>query len=472
MSRVHHLRQLGLDDWLNARGDPLRFSGLATRMRWFRALRWVWTMACLMAATIVIGLRFPAGVDYRLLLLAAGLLALTNGVIAQPAEGSEDDAQRLRRTILLQTGADYVVLALVNYALGGYQSPVLLLFLAEISLVTLLCQRYTSLGIALLGTVCALLPMWLEYLGWLPPVSLYGIDKSAMVNNGAFVTGYSLFTLLFVLFFWYVVSEITASLQQREENLEQACGKIHELYNEKVQAMLHTAHELKAPLAIIKNYVYTLRDGYCGELPDKARQVVTRIGERSDLLMAKVVDIIHLSNLRTLVQPERDLHAVDLQRLLQTEVEEARQLARARDIEVVDATGAGEGSRVRGSEEHLRTLISNLLANAVQYSHDGGRVEVALQTERDRLILFVRDQGIGIAADKQVHIFEAHYRTREAVAHYALGTGLGLPMVEEIARIHHAEVRLKSAPGKGTEVSVNFPLIPDGETTHGQDSDH
>lgn len=456
---------------------PLRMRGLDSRIRWFLALRWTWMVACLLAAGLAYAFDFPAGADHRLLAGAAALLAVTNAVytlLPRDLDGDNRRAvSRLRWTILAQTATDFVVLALVGYALGGIQSPVVLLFLAEISLVTLFCERLTSLVMALIGGLCALLPVWLEFLGWVPVVSLYGAgSKVALAADAQFVTGYSMLLLLCVLFFWYVVSEITASLRHREDHLEQACQKIHQLGAEKVQAMLYTAHELKAPLAIIKNFVYTLRGGYCGPLPEKADEVIGRIGERSDVLTAKVLDVIHLSNLRTLVQPELTLVPLDLGALLAREVEEAREVACPRGIELVDVTSGGQDYWVCGSEEYLHTLIANLLQNGIHYSHDGDRVEVALVGHPDRVTLRVSDHGIGIDKAKQEHIFDEHFRTREAVAHHPHGTGLGLPMVKEIARIHHAVVRLESEPDRGTEVSVTFALANrSGERGHGENPD-
>lgn len=455
----------------------LRMRDLASRMRWFLMLRWTWASLCLLGAGLGRYLDFPAGADYRLLLAASVLLGATNALymgLPRAVDGdSERSESRLRRAILVQTGCDFLVLALVGYALGGIQSPVVLLFLAEISLVTLFCTRLTSLAMALVGILCALLPVWLEFLGWVPVVSLYDTgNKAILAADGRFVAGYSVLLLLCTLFFWYVVSEITASLRRRENHLEQAYRKISQLDAEKVKAMLYTAHELKAPLAIIKNFVSTLRGGYCGELPEKADQVIGRIGERSDLLMQKVVDIIHLSNLRTLVQPELTLVPLELGALLKREVDEVLQIARARGIEVLDVTELRQDYWICGSEAYLHTMISNLLQNAVYYSHDGGRVEVALIGRPDRVTLKVIDHGIGIDKAKQADIFEEHFRTREAVAHHPDGTGLGLPMVKEVARIHRASVELESEPGRGTEVSVTFALANrSGELGHGKDSD-
>ena len=91
---------------------------------------------------------------------------------------------------------------------------------------------------------------------------------------------------------------------------------------EKTQSTLLATHELKAPFAAIKSYIYTLRDGYCGELPEKAQAVVVRIGDRCDQISNRITDIIHLSNLRTLVVTDMRLVPVDLMAIV---AEEARE---------------------------------------------------------------------------------------------------------------------------------------------------
>ena len=441
----------------------LREKELAARLRWFLSLRWIWAAGCLFVGLVATLPAAPSGLDHRLLLAIALFLALTNGLYVYLTKRSTQhqaiDIRWVRGLVVAQTATDYLALAATSYALGGIETPVIILYLVEISLVTLFCQRMVSLVLTFVGIVFAVLPLILEFAGVIPTLSVYGQPfKESLNADPLFLSGYLVGVSMVFLYCWYVVSEISGSLHQHEDRLHAAYGKLQQMDKEKTQAMLHAAHELKAPLAAIKSYVYTLNEGYCGELPGKAQQVVKRVGERSDLLMAKVVDIIHLSNLRTLVQPEMRLEELDLAALLEREIEEAQVSANERGIEIRNLAEQATTYPILGAEAYLHTLFSNLLHNAVNYSYDDGVVELAIEGQPDRVTVHIRDHGIGISKENQAKIFREHFRTNDAVSHNPHGTGLGLPMVKEIARIHDAELGVESEPGRGSRFSVTFPL--------------
>jgi signal transduction histidine kinase len=299
----------------------------------------------------------------------------------------------------------------------------------------------------------------LEYLGIIPILSIYnGSYKSVIASNPQFVMNYLIGVPVFFLFCWYFVSEITKSLRLREHQLEDAYKKLTLINREKSQSTLRAAHELKAPLAAIKSFIYTMRDGYCGELPKQAQKVILRIGERADLLMEKVVDIIHLSNLRTLVLPEIEMTNIDLNKMLEKEIDEAQILANSRDITIEHNLKQQPSFEIFGSEKYLHTAISNILQNAINYSYEKSTINIELLHKNEQLIIVIRDHGIGIARENLTKIFDEHFRTNNAVAHNPNGTGLGLPMVKEIIKFHHAHINVDSELKKGTTFTLKFPL--------------
>ncbi len=108
--------------------------------------------------------------------------------------------------------------------------------------------------------------------------------------------------------------------------------------------------------------------------------------------------------------------------------------------------------------DHLNMMLSNLLSNAVNYSSEGGRVEVECRPAKGgAAVVSVRDHGIGIKPEKLPHVFEEFYRTDEAVRHNRESTGLGLAIVQQVANSHGIRVRVESAPGVGTTFRLEFP---------------
>ena len=113
---------------------------------------------------------------------------------------------------------------------------------------------------------------------------------------------------------------------------------------------------------------------------------------------------------------------------------------------------------VCGVRDHLVILLDNLVSNAVHYSHNKQSVWVTCLAKPDgRIAVVVRDQGIGIPAGKLPFIFDDYFRTSEAAAFNKASTGLGLALVRQAALADNIGVRVESAAGKGTVVTLDFP---------------
>ena len=148
-------------------------------------------------------------------------------------------------------------------------------------------------------------------------------------------------------------------------------------------------------------------------------------------------------------------------------VRECIELARVRhhlqpaDLEYREAASLqnGDGARVLGDPEELRTAISNLLDNAVKYSPDGVHISVDLEApNEDRVVLRVRDRGVGIPEQELKRIFKRFYRVTQRSLSQVKGTGLGLFIVRSIARKHGGRVFAQSeGAGKGTTVTLELP---------------
>ncbi|CAG0964661.1 ATP-binding protein [Geobacter sp.] len=117
---------------------------------------------------------------------------------------------------------------------------------------------------------------------------------------------------------------------------------------------------------------------------------------------------------------------------------------------------------VRGNEEQLYQVASNLISNAIKYSPDGGAVTLGGKTEGDMVIIWVRDEGIGIVPEFQERIFERFFRVDNSDRRKAGGAGLGLTLVREIVAAHGGRVWVESTPGAGSTFFVSLPMIREG----------
>ncbi len=106
----------------------------------------------------------------------------------------------------------------------------------------------------------------------------------------------------------------------------------------------------------------------------------------------------------------------------------------------------------------LYEVIYNLTDNAIRYNKVGGSVKISFSSKASALELKVEDSGIGIPAEHLSRVFERFYRVDKSHSRETGGTGLGLSIVKHAALYHHAEVDIKSEVGKGTAITVRFPL--------------
>ena len=120
-----------------------------------------------------------------------------------------------------------------------------------------------------------------------------------------------------------------------------------------------------------------------------------------------------------------------------------------------------EEAVVRGEAESLRTLLRNLVDNAVKYTPAGGHIRVRYAAADGQVCLEVADDGIGIPARDLPRIFERFYRVDKARSREMGGTGLGLAIVKHLAQVMKGGVRAASAPGRGTTFTVCLPQAPE-----------
>ena len=104
-------------------------------------------------------------------------------------------------------------------------------------------------------------------------------------------------------------------------------------------------------------------------------------------------------------------------------------------------------------------LLTNLLANGIQYNREGGRVILTIGPEGSEAVLKVEDTGVGIAAQDQPRVFERFFRADKARSREAGGSGLGLAICQSIVEAHHGSISFTSRPGEGTTLTVRLPLL-------------
>lgn len=213
----------------------------------------------------------------------------------------------------------------------------------------------------------------------------------------------------------------------------------------------NVSHELKTPLTAISGYAELIENGLAD--PESEKHIAQQIRANSDRLLQLINDTIQLSRLDH-GETGSSKEEIDL---YEAAAECCRNLKVSAEKNNILLTCDGRSAVIRGDEEQIKELIENLVQNGIRYNNAGGYVRVSVRREDGHAVLTVRDNGIGIAKEKQSRVFERFYRVDKSRSRSSGGTGLGLALVKHIAEIHNADIEMDSAPGVGTEISVWFP---------------
>ena len=219
----------------------------------------------------------------------------------------------------------------------------------------------------------------------------------------------------------------------------------------------NASHELRTPLATIMGYAETLAEPVPVDDDTRARFGAIIEGEARRMLRI-VEDLMSLSRIeadRFRTPDDR----VDLGEVARIAIDHAAPLAERRRCRI-ETDIAANLPVLPGDFGQLLQLAENLVGNALRYgcSAKSCAVAVAVRAEGGRVVLTVRDQGDGIAPDHLPRLTERFYRVDSARSRESGGTGLGLAIVKHIVERHRGTLDIRSAPGKGTEVTVTLPL--------------
>ncbi len=215
-------------------------------------------------------------------------------------------------------------------------------------------------------------------------------------------------------------------------------------------------HELKTPITSIRLYLETLERR---ELSDEQRREFYGIMlNDSDRLLATVEQVLKAGELGQSSRSHIRV-PVDMRAIVADAIYRIRTLHHLTEEDLSLEEPAGDQPvMVRGDQEDLRTVVMNLLNNAVKYSPEATRVTVALRNGGRTAAVSVADQGMGMEPKEMERLFTRFYRTPRAEASGISGTGLGLSIVQQIVNAHGGRIEVASEAGKGSCFTLTLPI--------------
>ena len=229
--------------------------------------------------------------------------------------------------------------------------------------------------------------------------------------------------------------------------------RLLELAQERNRFLRHMSHELKTPLANIREGTELLMDGAVGDLQSGQREVTGILRENGMRLQRMIENLLSFSAWQT-SSVGLEISEFRLRPLVK-QIIENQQLAllsqRVRlDVNVEDLTVAADRGKVR-------LILENLLSNAIKYTPRGGTIHVRARADGKDLVLEVGDSGPGIPAEERKQVFEAFY-TGKAPGGHVKGTGIGLSVVMEFVIAHRGQVDIVDGEWPGAHFRIRMPL--------------
>jgi heavy metal sensor kinase len=264
------------------------------------------------------------------------------------------------------------------------------------------------------------------------------------------------------------VAETGDELERLSVSLNHMIARLEDALQHNRRFIADASHELRTPLTIMRGELESIVDE--AQFAPEAKRTAASVLEEVERLARIVEGLFAVSRLDA-GEAQKEWVQFDLAMLATSTAEQMCLLAEDKNIGI--ATYAPRPVAIEGDRARLKQVIVNLLDNAIKYTPEGGKIRLSVVAINGKAVLEVEDNGIGIPASAQPHIFERFFRVDKARSREMGGAGLGLSIVKSICAAHGARVDFQSAEGAGSRFKVELPLaepvnkLPEIKNGHG-----
>jgi signal transduction histidine kinase len=428
---------------------------------WFIQLRWGFAVGLL---CIVLILKILLKLDFTIFQLSAifavdiFILFYNYYFYRTKNKSTFLAAKSLLKISFSQILLDLFSLGVLVYFTGGIETPIFLFYIFHMIIGSLLLPRALMYLIAWVLIVNISIFSILEYRNIIPHQSIVGLYHFSLYNDFNFIVAY-LITFSFLLMMSITLTnKIVSELYLREAQLKRALDDVHNAEKSKQKFVTAIIHELKTPISAASANLDLILSNILGEMNDLIRDKVKRARFRLNESIKMINGILRVSRFKLLnkIEPEE----IRISGIIQDIINSMDSIILRKQINVV--YDDNENSPIIADRVLIELAMSNLINNAVKYTHDEGRVEILLFDEDDFRNIEIADNGIGIPEKEIEKIFEEYYRASNSKN--IEGTGTGLSLVKEIIEVHNGKISIKSpsrlgtARHPGTECHIMLPL--------------
>jgi PAS domain S-box-containing protein len=235
--------------------------------------------------------------------------------------------------------------------------------------------------------------------------------------------------------------------------------KEHEFEVMKLDFVSMAAHELRTPLTALRGYLSILQDESQSQLPESSQMFLDRSLISANQLSSLVENLLNVSRIeRGALKVE--LVPIQLTNVINDALVNLVDIAKQKKITLTFDQPAKPLPQVMADQFRISEVITNLVANGINYTKSGGWVKVQIKQDGDSVVTSVSDNGEGIPADSLPHLFTKFYRVQASLAQGSKGTGLGLFISKAIVMAHGGKIWAESEEDKGSTFSFSLPIAP------------
>jgi len=255
-------------------------------------------------------------------------------------------------------------------------------------------------------------------------------------------------------------NQLALRVEERTAELIKANANLARALRVKDEFLANMSHELRTPLNAILGLSESLGEQIAGPLNEKQSKYINTISESGHHLLSLINDILDLAKIEA-GQITLDINKVDIHSVCQASLRMVKQLAQKKNQELKLNIDMNIGL-MWADERRLKQMIVNLLSNAVKFTPENGALGVDVRGFKDenRVEITVWDNGIGISETDLNLLFKPFVQLDSGLARESTGTGLGLALVSQMARLHGGSVIVASEPGVGSRFTISLPWEP------------
>ena len=262
------------------------------------------------------------------------------------------------------------------------------------------------------------------------------------------------------------IQDLTENLQEKVDEQVKEINKknihLQKLLKMKGEFLDIASHQLRTPVSVILGTISMFKDKSVLEMPEETREkFVDNIYRKALKLRSIIEDILSASEMdATDFEKTLNFAPVQLEDLLEEIYQDNLSDAKNSDLTLTYQKPEKKLPLVNIDPRYIREALDNLVDNAIRYTPKGGKISLSIQKIDDKVVINIKDTGIGIPKDEIKNLFQKFYRASNATQMHTDGSGLGLFIVKKVIDAHPlAQISLTSEEGKGTSFTLSFPII-------------